>query len=211
MGYRLLFILLLFFSIHNSGNAQSRIEIQTGDFIFLDLDCGPLCDAIESVTQSYKNQHFSHIGLVYKRNDTTFLIEALGKGVRLTPIKKFLANSKKPAYVGRVKSSNEKLIPGAIEFCLQQLGTPYDDQFIYDNGKYYCSELIYDAFKAANSGKPFFQLFPMTYKKPGSTDFFPVWVGYFQKLGMPIPEGKPGCNPGGISTSNKIEILGIYK
>ena len=211
MGYRLLFILLLFFSIHNSGKAQSKIELQTGDLLFLDLDCGPLCDAIESVTQSYKNQHFSHMGLVYKRNDSTFLIEALGKGVRLTPIKKFLANSKKPAYVGRVKSENEKLISGAIEFSLQQLGTPYDDRFIYDNGKYYCSDLIYDAFKAANGGKAFFELFQMTYKKPGSTDFFPVWVDYFQKLGMPIPEGKPGCNPGGISTSNKIEILGIYK
>lgn len=190
--------------------AQQRIELQNGDLLFLDLDCGPLCDAIESVTQSYHNQHFSHVGMVYQRNDSTLIVEALGKGVRLTPVKKFLPLSAKPAYVGRLKNQYNSLISNAIEFSLRHMGTPYDDQFLYDNGKYYCSELIYDAFKFSNGGKAFFELFPMTYKKPGSSEFFPVWVDYFKKLGMPIPEGKPGCNPGGISTSDRIEILGIY-
>lgn len=203
----LILVLVLFQSF---ATAQEKIVLQTGDFLFLDLDCGPLCDAIESVTQSYKNQHFSHIGLVYHRNDSTFIIEALGKGVRLTPLQKFLSLTAKPAYTGRLRNKHKWLIDKAIQFSLNQLGTPYDDQFLYDNGKYYCSELIYDAFKSANENKPFFELSPMTYKQPGSSHFFPAWVEYFKKLGMEIPEGKPGCNPGGISTSDKIEMLGTY-
>jgi hypothetical protein len=94
---------------------------------------------------------------------------------------------------------------------MAQMGVLYDDQYLYDNGKYYCSELIYDAFKAANKNKPFFKLFPMTYKKPGSDAYFPAWKVYFEHLNMEVPEGKPGCNPGGISLSDKIDILGQYK
>ena len=51
---------------------------------------------------------------------------------------------------------------------------------------------------------------PMTYKQPGTNDFFPAWVEYYNELGKPIPEGLPGCNPGGMSVSDKIEIVGIY-
>jgi hypothetical protein len=48
----------------------------------------------------------------------------------------------------------------------------------------------------------------MTFKKPNSNDFFPAWVEYYKNIGIQIPEGKPGCNPGGISTSDKIKIIG---
>jgi hypothetical protein len=109
--------------------------------------------------------------------------------------------------IGRVKSKYKKLIPQVIWFSNQQIGIPYDDDYLYDNGKYYCSELIYDAFLGAY-GKPFFELKPMTFKKPNSNDFFPAWVEYYKNIGIQIPEGKPGCNPGGISTSDKIKIIG---
>jgi len=44
--------------------------------------------------------------------------------------------------------------------------------------------------------------------QPNTNEFFPAWVEYYQKLKIEIPEGKPGCNPGGISTSKKIKIVG---
>jgi len=187
---------------------QKQKILQTGDFLFLDLDCGPLCDAIESVTQSFGGAHFSHVGLVYLHHDSVFVIEAIGNSVRLTHLPAFLEYSKKPAILGRPK--NQKLVPNAIAFSLSQLGVPYDDQFIYNNGKYYCSELLYDAFKTANGGKPIFSLQPMTYKKVGTNQFDPAWVAYFKNLGIEIPEGKPGCNPGGISLSENLEIFGKY-
>lgn len=190
--------------------AQNKTELKDGDLIFQDMDCGPLCDAIEAVTEGYNGNDFSHMGMVYHRNDTTYIIEAAGKAVRLTTLEKFSKNTSKPMYIGRLKKEYQKLIPNAIGFSLHQLGVPYDDEYVYNNGSYYCSELLYDAFMFANGGKPFFQLFPMTYKQPDTNDFFPAWVEYYSVLGVEIPEGQPGCNPGGMSMSDKIEIVGSF-
>lgn len=200
--------LLLFFLGITSIFAQNKVKLQDGDLLFQDMDCGPLCDAIEAVTEGYNGNDFSHMGMVYHRNDTIYIIEAAGKAVRLSTLEKFSKNTKKPMPIGRLKKKYRKLIPDAIRFSLKQLGIPYDDEYVYDNGSYYCSELIYDAFKAANKNKPFFQLFPMTYKQPGTNDFFPAWVDYYKEIDKTIPEGLPGCNPGGMSTSDKIEIIG---
>lgn len=200
-----LFCIVLLFPL--LGFAQ-KVKLQDGDLIFQDMDCGPLCDAIEAVTEGYKGHDFSHMGLVCHRNDTIYIIEAAGNAVRLNTLEKFSQNTKKPMYVGRLKKQYHQLIEPAIAFSLKQLGVPYDDEYVYDNGLYYCSELIYDAFMFANGGKPFFTLYPMTYKKPGTNEFFPAWVEYYKAINKPIPEGKPGCNPGGMSTSDKIEIVG---
>lgn len=201
------FILLFLFSF-TSLFAQQKTTLKDGDLLFQDMDCGPLCDAIEAVTEGYKGKDFSHMGMVYHRNDTIYIIEAAGNAVRLSTLEKFSKNTKKPMLIGQLKKQYTKLIPQAIDFSLKQLGVPYDDEYVYDNGSYYCSELIYDAFMFANGGKPFFTLFPMTYKQPGTNEFFPAWVDYYKAIGKEIPEGKPGCNPGGISTSDKIEIVG---
>lgn len=214
MKHKLLLLLLpaiLMITVVKGQQKTNKIKLQEGDLIFQNLACGPLCDAINAVTQGYKGNKFSHMGMVTLRNDSVLIIEASGKDVHVTPISVFLSKSATPHYIGRLKSEYQKLIPQAIAFSMQQMGVPYDDQYLYDNGKYYCSELIYDAFKSANQEKPFFQLFPMTYKEPGSGQFFPVWKAYFDNLNMEVPEGKPGCNPGGISLSDKIEILGQYK
>lgn len=203
-----LFITLLFFLGITSVFAQNKVQLQDGDLLFQDMDCGPLCDAIEAVTEGYNGNDFSHMGMVYHKNDTIYIIEAAGNAVRLTTLGKFSKNTKKPMLIGRLKKKYQKLIPSAINFSIKQLGVPYDDEYVYNNGSYYCSELIYDAFKAANKNKPFFELFPMTYKQPGTNEFFPAWVDYYKEIGKPIPEGLPGCNPGGMSTSDKIEIIG---
>ncbi len=183
------------------------ISLQTGDLLFQDLDCGPLCDAIESVTEGFDGHDFSHNGLVYIMNDSVYVIEAMGSEVKMTPIGSFASRSKHKLYVGRLKEAYQPLIDKAIEFSLKNLHVPYDEVYLYDNGKYYCSELIYDAFKYANDGQSFFTLEPMTFKSVGSDKFNPAWEVYYQKLNKDIPEGKPGINPGGMSRSDKIEIL----
>lgn len=197
----------IFFILISISTSAQKMQLQNGDLIFQDMDCGPLCDAIEAVTEGYMGNDFSHMGMVYHKNDSIYIIEAAGSAVRLTSLEKFSKNTKKPMYVGRLKKKYKKLIPLAITFSLQQMGVPYDDEYIYDNGSYYCSELIYDAFMFANGGKPFFKLYPMTYKQPNTNEFFPAWVEYYKSIGATIPEGLPGCNPGGMSVSDKIEII----
>lgn len=201
-----LIIFLLFIS--TGAFAQQKIKLQDGDLIFQDMDCGPLCDAIEAVTEGYKGNDFSHMGMVYHRNDTIFIIEAAGKAVRLNTLENFSKNTGKVMFIGRLKKQYSSLIKPALQFSLKQMGVPYDEEYVYDNGSYYCSELIYDAFKSANKNKPFFDLFPMTYIQPGTDEFFPAWVDYYSAIGKEIPEGLPGCNPGCMSMSDKIVIIG---
>lgn len=208
LKYKYLTLSILFLLSSLFIHAQQKIQLKAGDLIFQNLACGPLCDAINAVTRGYGGNKFSHMGMVYLRNDSVLIIEASGKDVHLTPLDKFLSRSAFPHYVGRLKPVYQGLIPEALTFSIQQMGVPYDDQYLYGNGKYYCSELIYDSFKSSNKGNPFFMMFPMTYKEPGSDQYFPVWKAYFGHLNMDVPEGKPGCNPGGISLSDKISILG---
>lgn len=191
--------------------AVERKELKDGDIIFQDLDCGPMCDAIEAVTEGYEGLDFSHMGMVYLRNDSILIIESIGKGVILTPIDQFVKRTANKHLVARLKPQYTHLISRAMGYSLLCMGMPYDDDFLYANGKYYCSELIYDAFKHANNGKPFFKLFPMTYKEPGTDQFYPVWETHFRQLNLQIPEGLPGCNPGGMSQSDKIRVLGFLK
>lgn len=200
--------LVFFFLLIVNWNFAQKIQLKDGDFIFQSMNCGELCDAINQVTEGYKGIDFNHIGMVVTQNDSLFILEASGSEVKLTPLETFKTYTNQTMYVGRLKKRFQKLIPSAIEFGLQQLGTPYDDAYLYGNGSYYCSELIYDCFLQANE-KPFFKLYPMTFKAPGSNDYFKAWAEYYQKLNIEIPEGKLGCNPGGISTSKKIKILGV--
>jgi hypothetical protein len=181
--------------------------LKSGDILFQSMNCGPLCEAINEVTSGYQGHDFSHLGLVYLKNDSLYVIEAAGAEVKITPFETFKTYTTEKMFVGRLKRKYRALIPEAIAFALQQIGVPYDEEYVYNNGKYYCSELLYDAFLHANK-KPFFELSPMTFKSPKSNEFFEVWVDYYKKLHLEIPEGKPGCNPGGISTSDKLKIIG---
>jgi hypothetical protein len=205
---------LLFALAANTMAAQSheRFHFENGDLLFQDLDCGPLCDAIEAVTEGVDGREFSHVGLVYLREDSVFVIEASGADVHLTPMGQFLARSRdsmgRPkVVVGRVKKKYQRLREAAVAFAVSQAGTPYDAAFLYDNGKYYCSELVYDAFKQANGGSPFFRLSPMTFRDPSTGRTFTAWEQYYVALQIPVPEGQPGCNPGGLSRSPRIRIV----
>jgi len=206
MKNKTLFIIILLFQFSFSQN----VKLNTGDLLFQSMNCGPLCEAINEVTEGYQGKDFSHLGMVYIKNDSIFIIEAAGKAVQITPYETFKTYTNEEMFVGRLKSKYRKYIPKAIEFALQQVGVPYDDAYLYNNGKYYCSELIYDAFLHSYK-KPLFDLFPMTFKSPKSKDYFEVWANYYKKLNMEIPEGQLGCNPGGISTSDKLKIIGTIK
>jgi len=182
--YNLFLVLLL----SSNWLFSQKIELQNGDFIFQSMHCGELCDAINQVTEGYKGIDFNHMGMVVIQNDSILVLEASGNEVKLTPLNTFSTYTNLPMYVGRLKKRYRKFVPEAIAFGLQQIGVPYDDAYLYDNGKYYCSELIYDCFLSAYD-KPFFQLKPMTFKAPNSKEYFKVWQDYYNNLNMEIPKG----------------------
>jgi hypothetical protein len=189
--------------------------LREGDLLFQDLDCGALCEAIETVTEGVDGKDFSHCGMVVSIKDTLRVVEAIGEQVRITSVEAFFKRSGDSTHIrnislGRVKSDFAPLIEKASSYARQQVGEPYDDVFLLDNGKWYCSELLYESFKAANEGQDFFELQPMTFKDPVQNQYFPAWVSYFKALDQEIPEGEPGLNPGSISRSNKIDIIPLH-
>jgi|GEM_PF-148557 len=220
--------------VGTNGNAQdsaAEFELALGDLLFQDLDCGPTCDAIETVTRGVDGCHLSHIGLVVdrltaaeqsaahdalSRSDADwFVLEALSAGVILTPLPDFLARSKDDAgnpkvLVGRLLAAHQPLIPGAVARGLRYLGTPYDEYFEMDDATLYCSEMIYLIFTPAPGARPIFELSPMTFKSPTTGAYFPAWVQYFERLDHPIPEGQSGINPAGISRAPVLRVIHAY-
>jgi len=196
--------------------ARDGFAVLPGDLLFQDLDCGPLCDAIEKVTTGYQWANFSHVGLAAKDDDgNVVVIEAVSGGVEATPLQTFLGRSLDEAgrpkvAVGRLKAPYRYLIPSAIEEAFALKGRPYDKVFAFDNGAYYCSELIYEIFRRANKNTPIFEAQPMTFKDPDTDRTHPAWGQYFAELGVPVPEGEPGINPGGISRSDALTIFRVY-
>lgn len=208
MRFTILFLVLAITSCNT-------FRLKEGDILFQDIDCGPMCEAIEAVTQGVNDYNFSHIALVVASNDSLYALEAISEGVVLTPIDNFLERSldssgKPKVIVGRLKKEYQHLNIKATEYAINQIGTVYDDKFIINNNKYYCSELIYDAYKRANNNQEVFRLYPMTFKPFNSDDFFPVWEEYYKNLEIEIPEGELGINPGGISRSDYITIIFKY-
>lgn len=199
-------IIFIYLGLFCTKNYAQNNTFKNGDLLFINISCGPMCDAINAVTQGYNNEKFNHMGIVVVENNQPFVYEAIGDAVVKTPLNSFLKYTNQSIYLGQLKPEYQNLIPDALEFSKKQLGVPYDNDFIYNNEKYYCSELIYDAFLHANQGKPFFELFPMTYKEPNSNVFFSVWETHFKKQGISIPEGQLGCNPAGMSLDSKITI-----
>jgi hypothetical protein len=107
----------------------------------------------------------------------------------------------------RLKEDWQKAIPAAIQKAHSMLGKPYNFSFVLSDAAHYCSEFIYLAFAADSV----FKLEPMTFKDPKTGAFPAAWVEYYQKMGIEIPEGKPGCNPNGLAASEKLENRGEIK
>ena len=104
----------------------------------------------------------------------------------------------------RLKVDYQKAIPSAINKAHQLLGRPYNSSYILSDTSYYCSEFVYRAFIADTV----FKLEPMTFKDSKTGNFPAAWLEYYQKLGLEIPEGLPGCNPNGLAASKKLLRLG---
>ena len=110
-------------------------DVREGDVIF-QTSLSQQSPLIKMGTRST----ITHCGVVVMKDGKPYVLETQ-KTLVLTPLKKFIARGKDGKYWHkRPKLNNIKIKYNSY------LGKPYDLAFKFDNGKFYCSELIYDIY-----------------------------------------------------------------
>lgn len=199
-------IIILLFGVFAFTPNEPKIKLQSGDLLFREKTSGKISEAIDKVTQTSTKTHFSHVGLVEVSDSGIFVLHAsLKGGTCVVSLNEFQhpEGDSVTVVAYRLKKDWQKAVPAALKKAHQMLGKPYNFSYVLSDTAHYCSEFVYLAFAADSV----FELEPMTFKDPKTHDFFPAWVEYYQKMGIEIPEGKPGCNPNGLAASNKLERL----
>jgi hypothetical protein len=189
---------------------EPKIIVKTGDLLFRGVTSGKISEAIDKVTQTSGETHFSHAGLVEVSDTGMFVLHASPDGgTCVVSLDEFLHPEGDSVMVVayRLKKEWQKAIPAALVKAKQLLEKPYNFSYILSDTAHYCSEFVYLAFAADSV----FTLEPMTFKDPTTGNFPSAWVEYYQKMGIEIPEGQPGCNPNGMAASDKLEKLGEIK
>ncbi|MCI5057773.1 MAG: hypothetical protein MRY83_16780, partial [Flavobacteriales bacterium] len=132
---RLAVMVIVFFSCQSDQkketSAKENFQFVSGDLIFQDLDCGALCDAIESVTPGLNGQKFSHMGMFMVVNNKPFVVEAITPKVKLTRLDSFLnrsttKNGTPKISVGRVKMEHKRILDKALRSVEKYVNQPYD-------------------------------------------------------------------------------------
>ncbi len=203
----ILFLVIVFSGFHNS--AATKAELKRGDLLFQSATHSGLSKAIDEVTQTDNNKHFAHVGIVEVVNEEIFVIHADGmKGVCMEPLDSFLIDPDGEEYyveAYRLKEEFEEIIPVAMKRAKSKIGEPYNFSYILEDEGYYCSELVWWAFKPDS----IFKLSPMTFINPKTGKFHSNWIEHYETIKVEIPEGQPGCNPNGMAASDRLEFLGV--
>ena len=111
-------------------------EVREGDVIFQTSQSNQ-----SPLIQIGTRSKISHCGIIVMRNGKPYVLETL-KTLVVTPLDKFIARGEGGRYwIKRSEKENIK-----IRYS-HYLGKPYDRAFKFDNGIYYCSELVYDIYK----------------------------------------------------------------
>ena len=133
---RLLFIIMSLMTISCSNNVDVN-ALQEGDIVFIESQSSQ-SPYIKVGTMS----KWTHCGIVVNTAEGMKVLEA-SKTVRLTPFAKFIGAAKNDNWC--IKRPKQKL-SASIKY-QKYLGQPYDLEFKFDNGKMYCSELVWLIYK----------------------------------------------------------------
>lgn len=202
-------------SLAATENPSPFDDLNSGDFVFLDLDCGEICDAIENVTlEQFKvsGPRLSHVGLIDRDSSgELFVLEAWPVGgVHRLKLSEFLGrvtgaeNEPGGYYFGRVHPAFRSKAVKALNVVKAEIGKPYDNIFSLGSDSFYCSELVWFGWRKVK--KDLFSLRPMFFGEPDSKDY-ETWKLYYEKLNLRVPSGDFGLSPLGIYLSAKKTVF----
>lgn len=188
--------------------SKSVLKIEAGDLLFLAGKGSEMEGAISAATGEEGQINFTHVGIALGADS---VIEATSEGdVRIAALRDFLAGAalinKRPA-VAAFRLRDTAGVTLALRRARSCIGLPYDYAFRPENGKFYCSELVWESFRTAE-GVPRFRARPMNFRAAdGSLPLF--WVKLFARTGDTIPEGVSGTNP--AEMAREEQLTEIYR
>ena len=139
LGIVLILIALPFMQIAKetlTAETEPVSQVREGDVIF-QTSKSQQSPLIQIGTRS----KITHCGIIVMRGGKPYVLETL-KTLVLTPLDKFIARGEDGKYW--IKRSSKENIK--IKYA-KYLGKPYDLAFKFDNGRFYCSELVYDIYQ----------------------------------------------------------------
>lgn len=191
--------------------AAKAVELRSCDLLFVVANPSEFSQAISRTTTiDGKEISFDHVAIVYVGCDSTLnVIEAVPEtGVTVSSLDSFLqscptVNSQPAVVVKRLtcEIDTERIIQNALQF----VGQPYDWWYLPDNGKMYCSELVYESYIPDNHIH-IFDCEPMNFKTADG-EYPDFWIRLFQEIDRPIPQGIPGTNPNSMANNPQLEEI----
>lgn len=199
---KLIILIILTFIMGSCNNNMYQPE--DCDLIFEIAETTDFAKAITDATAQNDELKFDHVAMIFMENGEPNVIEASAKhGVTIVPMDSFIRNLPAGYVVKRVKGNFSPT--RVIKNAKSHLGEPYDWSYLPNNGKMYCSELIYECF-VNDEGERFFHAKPMNFRNDkGEMPQF--WIDLFRKLGEDIPEGVLGTNPNDLAKEQMLEEI----
>lgn len=211
---------VLLCSCKGCGERQQQCEaLATGDLVFvllpIDYSLSLTPDSVALLMQEQTDSSVMqciHVAMVEARGDSTFIVDATARrGVACYPLADFvetftLKGGELPIFkVMRLAEGDEgaRFIANAKRY----EGRPYDVDFCLDNDAQYCSELVRNAFVAAN-GDTLFALSAMDFGE-GRGALSRYWNDLAAALGCTIPQGQCGITPYDIMHDARLRIVHV--
>lgn len=123
-------------------------RVQEGDIVF-HRSRSSQSQAVALATGS----SFTHMGVVLLSQGHPFVLEAV-QPVKLTPLAAWIARGERGHVVIKRLEDADAVLTAEVRDRMRRLGTswlgkPYDLQFRWDDGRLYCSELVYKLYERA--------------------------------------------------------------
>lgn len=125
--------------------ASAGETLREGDIVFSSSDRGQ-GEAIIAATGS----PYTHCGVVYEKNGKLMVLEAV-QPVGVVSLEDFKSRSKPGTFLARRLKTpvTPEKYRSAREWGEAQIGKNYDVRFLWDDGKLYCSELVWKVYHMA--------------------------------------------------------------
>ena len=167
---------------------MNKSVLKNGDLLFMSDES----DFSKAIIETTDN--FSHVGIYF---DHMIYHASRKLGVAKQNLDDYLKEEKREVFIFRYPQIDAEIIKERAE---RYLGCEYNHSFYPDNGKFYCSQYIAEIL-------PIFDIVPMKFGDDVK-EISDYWKKYYEKLGVPVPVGQPGTNPGQLAKSEKLKYIG---